>query len=133
MEKFFESFLWQSRLVLLIAVICCVITAVALVGLGVYEVMHFVGNLIGYLFNSTSEVSRGMLILSVIEILDTFLISSIILLLVFHLSKIAIIRRSCPAFFLVSACCFAFASASCLAFASASCFAFASASCLAFA
>ena len=63
MEKFFESFLWQSRLVLLIAVICCVITAVALVGLGVYEVMHFVGNLIGYLFNSTSEVSRGMLIL----------------------------------------------------------------------
>ena len=90
MEKFFESFLWQSRLVLLVAVICCVITAVALVGLGVYEVMHFVGNLIGYLFNSTSEVSRGMLILSVIEILDTFLISSILFIFSFGLYELFI-------------------------------------------
>ena len=54
MEKFFESFLWQSRLVLLVAVICCVITAVALVGLGAYEVMHFIGNLISYFVGSTA-------------------------------------------------------------------------------
>ena len=90
MEKFFESFLWQSRLVLLVAVICCVITAVALVGLGVYEVIHFVGNLIGYFFSSTGEISRGMLILSVIEVLDTFLISSILFIFSFGLYELFI-------------------------------------------
>ena len=75
---------------LLVAVICCVITAVALVGLGVYEVIHFVGNLIGYLFSSTGEISRGMLILSVIEVLDTFLISSILFIFSFGLYELFI-------------------------------------------
>lgn len=90
MEKFFESVLWQSRLVLLVAVICCVITAIALVGLGAYEVIHFVGSLISYLFGSTEEISRGMLILSVIEVLDTFLISSILFIFSFGLYELFI-------------------------------------------
>lgn len=90
MEKFFESFLWHSRLILLIAVICCVITAVALVGLGVYEVMHFVSNLIHYLARNTQNFSRGMLILNVIEVLDTFLISSILFIFSFGLYELFI-------------------------------------------
>ena len=90
MEKLFESFLWQSRLILLIAVICCVVTAIALVGLGVYEVIHFISNLMSYFISATSGISRDMLILSVIEVLDTFLISSILFIFSFGLYELFI-------------------------------------------
>jgi uncharacterized membrane protein YqhA len=90
MEKFFESLLWQSRLVLLVAVISCVVTAIALVGLGVYEVIHFITNLLSYFTGSSENISRDMLVLSVIEVLDTFLISSILFIFSFGLYELFI-------------------------------------------
>jgi uncharacterized membrane protein YqhA len=90
MEKIFESILWKSRLVLVSAVLCCLATALAVVGLGIYEVMHFIGSLWSYLFLGNEAISRDMLILSVIEILDTFLISSILFIFSFGLYELFI-------------------------------------------
>jgi uncharacterized membrane protein YqhA len=90
MEKIFESILWKSRLVLLAAVLCCLATAMALIGLGVYEVIHFIGNLIAYFIGSNESITRDILVLSVIEVLDTFLISSILYIFSFGLYELFI-------------------------------------------
>jgi len=90
MEKVFESLLWKSRLVLLVAVLCCIATAVALIGLGVYEVIHFITNLISYFIDANGSITRDILVLSVIEVLDTFLISSILFIFSFGLYELFI-------------------------------------------
>ncbi|MGB0894941.1 MAG: YqhA family protein [Parashewanella sp.] len=90
MEQRFESLLWGSRLLLIFGVICCVITAATLIALGCAEVFHLLHEMFTYLFNSNSGVSRDKLILIVIEILDTFLLSSILFIFSFGLYELFI-------------------------------------------
>lgn len=90
MEKFFESILWKSRLILLVAVISCVFTAAILVGLGMYEVLHLADGLFSLLVLHDPDVTRDMLVLIVIEILDTFLLSSILFIFSFGIYELFI-------------------------------------------
>lgn len=90
MDKWLETGLWNSRLVLLVGVVCCVITALSLVILGSSEVLHLVQGLFSHLFVSDSDVSRDKLILIVIEVLDTFLLSSILFIFSFGLYELFI-------------------------------------------
>lgn len=90
MEKLFEEMLWKSRLILIVAVICCVVTAASFVLLGVFEVFHLVEGLFSYLVMHSEDVSRDFLVLTVIEILDTFLISSILFIFSFGLYELFI-------------------------------------------
>jgi len=90
MEKFFEKFLWNSRLILIVAVLSCLVTAASLVILGCGEVFHLVSSLFNHLFDHGSDVSRDHLILIVIEILDTFLLSSILFIFSFGLYELFI-------------------------------------------
>lgn len=90
MEKLFEGILWKSRLILVVAVICCVVTAASFVFLGVYEVVHLISGLFSYIVLHSADVSRDILVLTVIEILDTFLISSILFIFSFGLYELFI-------------------------------------------
>ncbi|OUR77132.1 hypothetical protein A9Q75_15520 [Colwellia psychrerythraea] len=90
MEKLFEEILWKSRLILIVAVICCVVTAASFVILGVFEVIHLIEGLFSYLVMHSEDVSRDSLVLTVIEILDTFLISSILFIFSFGLYELFI-------------------------------------------
>lgn len=90
MEKLFESFLWNSRLVMLIGVVCCVITALILALLGCAELFSLIKGTFLYLYETNQGVSKAKLILSVIEILDTFLLSSILFIFSFGLYELFI-------------------------------------------
>ncbi|WP_259377141.1 YqhA family protein [Colwellia sp. BRX9-1] len=90
MEKRFESLLWSSRLLLLFGVLCCVITAATLILLGCVEVFHLLHGMFSYLITHSSDVSRDNLVLMVIEILDTFLLSSILFIFSFGLYELFI-------------------------------------------
>lgn len=90
MEKIFESLLWNSRIVLVFGVLSCVITGVALIGLGLYEVVHLLFALFDYLLVQTADVSRDNIVLYVVEILDTFLLSSILFIFSFGLYELFI-------------------------------------------
>lgn len=96
MEQLFEKFLWNTRLVLLIGVICCVITAGVLILMGCFELYHLIAHLLTYLMSHGHEGSRDGLVLSVIEILDTFLLSSVLFIFSFGLYELFIssIERS---------------------------------------
>jgi len=90
MEKLFESFLWNSRYILIIGVLCCVFTAGTLVVLGVSEVIHLIHAMYVFLLGIDPNISRDILVLTVIEILDTFLLSSILFIFSFGLYELFI-------------------------------------------
>ncbi|WP_440876293.1 YqhA family protein [Thalassotalea sp. PLHSN55] len=90
MERFFESMLWNSRIVLVFGVLSCMLTGVTLIILGLYEVIHLIKAMFDYVFIGTSDISRDNLILYVIEILDTFLLSSILFIFAFGLYELFI-------------------------------------------
>jgi len=90
LEKIFESLLWNSRVVLVFGVISCVITGVALIGLGLYEVVNLLIALFNYLVIHSPDVTRDNIILYVVEILDTFLLSSILFIFSFGLYELFI-------------------------------------------
>lgn len=82
--------LWNSRVVLVFGVISCVITGVALIGLGLYEVVNLLIALFNYLVIHSPDVTRDNIILYVVEILDTFLLSSILFIFSFGLYELFI-------------------------------------------
>lgn len=90
MEKMFESILWNSRYVLLVAVLCCVLTSASLIALGFIEMMHLIKGVFSYIFVDTVEVYRDSLVLLVIEILDTFLLASVLFIFSFGLYELFI-------------------------------------------
>lgn len=90
MEQLFEKLLWNTRYVLLLGVISCVVTAVVLILLGCYEVFHLAEGFYSHVFLRDDYVSRDSLVLYVIEILDTFLLSSILFIFAFGLYELFI-------------------------------------------
>lgn len=92
MERIFEGILWNSRLTLLIAVVSCVVAGIALIVLGVAEVWHLLHMQYDFLFASATEVSRDQLVLVVIEVLDTFLLSSVLFIFSFGLYELFVSR-----------------------------------------
>ena len=90
MEKLFESMLWNSRIVLVFGVISCMVTGVALISLGLYEVIHLVTALFDYLITHSGNVTRDNIILFVVEILDTFLLSAVLFIFAFGLYELFI-------------------------------------------
>ncbi|WP_298444181.1 YqhA family protein [uncultured Ferrimonas sp.] len=92
MEKAFEALLWRSRLTLLIAVISCVIAGIALIVLGVAEVWHLITMQWQFLVEGNGSISRDQLVLVVIEVLDTFLLSSVLFIFSFGLYELFVSR-----------------------------------------
>ncbi len=90
MENKFEFMLWNSRLILVVAVICCVLAALTLVGLGASEVLHLIHGFYNYIGLGSDPVTRDALVLIVIEILDTFLLASILFIFSFGMYELFI-------------------------------------------
>ncbi|WP_371186324.1 YqhA family protein [Thalassotalea maritima] len=90
MEKLFESMLWNSRIILVLGVISCMVTGISLIGLGLYEVIHLISALSDYLITQSTTVTRDNIILYVVEILDTFLLASVLFIFAFGLYELFI-------------------------------------------
>jgi len=90
MEKFFETILWRSRLVMLLAVLVALIAAV-LVILGNFVDLAHLGSLFGqYLTNEHDVTTRQAMMLAVIELLDGFLMAGVLLIFSFGLYELFI-------------------------------------------
>ncbi len=90
MNNLFEKMLWNSRILLIVGVVCCMLTAICLVILGSAEVFHLATDLAYYLTNTSTTITRDSLVLLVVEILDTFLLSAILFIFSFGLYELFI-------------------------------------------
>lgn len=89
MGKFFESLLWNSRYSLVVGVVCCLVTAISLIFIGCAELFKLLYGTFLYL-SADEGASKAKLILSVVEILDTFLLSSVLFIFSFGLYELFI-------------------------------------------
>jgi uncharacterized membrane protein YqhA len=89
-ENGFESTLWYSRLILVLGVISCIFTAMALVLLGLAEVFKLLSWILTYVSESLVAVTRDKIILHVIKVLDTFLLAAILFIFSFGLYELFI-------------------------------------------
>lgn len=89
-ENGFESTLWYSRLILVLGVVSCVLTAMALVLLGLAEVFKLLSWILSYVSESLVQVTRDKIILHVVKVLDTFLLAAILFIFSFGLYELFI-------------------------------------------
>ncbi|CAM3017584.1 YqhA family protein [Shewanella loihica] len=89
MRQGFERFLWSSRLSVMIGVFACVLAAFVVFVMGVKDVVHMVALLWDYVLTGSYEV-RNDLVMVVVEILDTFLLGSVLLIFAFGLYELFI-------------------------------------------
>jgi uncharacterized membrane protein YqhA len=89
-ENGFESTLWYSRLILILGVVSCIFTAMALVLLGLSEVFKLLSWILNYVSESLVTVTRDKIILHVIKVLDTFLLAAILFIFSFGLYELFI-------------------------------------------
>ncbi|QYJ86560.1 YqhA family protein [Shewanella mesophila] len=89
MRELFERFLWSSRLSVMIGVFACVIAAFVVFIMGIKDVVHMIALLWDYLMTGSHGV-RNELIMVVVEILDTFLLGSVLLIFAFGLYELFI-------------------------------------------
>ena len=93
-EKIFETFLWNSRFIVLLAVFFGLISALALFILGSLEIVH---SIVGQFSHSAVEEVHKPILISIIEAVDYYLIGIVLLLFSFgiyelFISKIDIAR-----------------------------------------
>ena len=75
-ELFFENFLWNTRWLVLIAVISSLISALAVFIVGLYEIFHLLGM---FLIKTSYEYLYAKLLSVVIASVDLFLIGTFLL------------------------------------------------------
>lgn len=90
MRQGFERFLWSSRLSVMIGVFACVLAAFVVFVMGVKDVVHMVALLWDYVLTGSYEV-RNDLVMVVVEILDTFLLGSVLLIFAFGLDRKSVV------------------------------------------
>ncbi|PKG57971.1 hypothetical protein CXF83_20800 [Shewanella sp. Choline-02u-19] len=88
-RELFERFLWSSRLSVMVGVLSCIIAAFVVFAMGLKDVVHMLQLIWGYVF-SGSHAIRNDLVMVVVEILDTFLLGSVLLIFAFGLYELFI-------------------------------------------
>jgi uncharacterized protein (TIGR00645 family) len=84
-EKIFESMLWKSRLIVLIAVIFSIIAAFALFLTGSFEIWHTVTHIIT---TTEAEPDYSKLLIGVIGAVDLYLIGIVLLIFAFGIYEL---------------------------------------------
>jgi len=84
MEKIFESFLWNSRLVVLLAVVASLAVAVGMFYMATVDAVYMIGHLLHYASPALDEASRVALrsssVTHVVEIVDGYLLATVLLI-----------------------------------------------------
>ncbi len=84
MEKLFEGVLWQSRLVVLVAVVASIVGAVALFYMATVDAFYMITHLLHYAspaLDSAARVAlRGETVTHVVEIVDGYLLATFLLI-----------------------------------------------------
>ncbi len=84
MEKWFEGILWQSRLVVLVAVVASVVGAVALFYMATVDAFYMISHLLHYasptLGGAARVALRGETVTHVVEIVDGYLLATFLLI-----------------------------------------------------
>ncbi|WP_394130265.1 YqhA family protein [Shewanella maritima] len=89
MMAFFERLLWGSRLSVVTGVLACVLAAFVIFALGLKDLIHLFALLWSYIVTSNLDV-RVELVMVVVELLDTFLLGSVLLIFAFGLYELFI-------------------------------------------
>ncbi|HBE93825.1 MAG TPA: hypothetical protein DDW55_15420 [Gammaproteobacteria bacterium] len=93
-ERIFEGMLWNSRLIVLVAVISSLLAAVAMFFLATVDTWYMVSHLGDYVSSTLSPEGRGelraTLITHVVEIIDGFLLATVLLIFALGLYELFI-------------------------------------------
>lgn len=93
-EKIFEDMLWNSRLIVLVAVISSLLAAIAMFFLASVDTWFLVSHLGDYVSSTLSPDGRGdlraSLITHVVEIIDGFLLATVLLIFALGLYELFI-------------------------------------------
>jgi uncharacterized membrane protein YqhA len=84
LEALFEGFLWQSRFVVLFAVLASLVTALSVLFLATVDAWYMVSHLGGYaspdISTETRNALRAATITHVVEIIDGYLLATVLLI-----------------------------------------------------
>ena len=94
LEKGFESFLWNSRLVVLLAVVCSLLTSLAMFYLATVDAWFMISHLGEYVSPALSAAERADLrsttITHVVEVIDGYLLATVLLIFALGLYELFI-------------------------------------------
>lgn len=90
MEQFFETLLWRSRLIMLLAVIVALFAATLVILGNFVDLAHLASLFWQYLTNAHNIETRQAMMLAVIELLDGFLMAGVLLIFSFGLYELFI-------------------------------------------
>jgi uncharacterized membrane protein YqhA len=109
-ERFFEGFLWRSRLVVLVPVVASLLVGIAMVAVATADVVRLSGDMIAYVLPSGAHAthaadpahaaeashaasqSRADIIARIVEVIDGYLLATIMLIFAFGLYELFISR-----------------------------------------
>ena len=84
MEKIFETLLWNSRLVVLVAVVFSLLTALSMFYLATVDAWYLLSHLGDYAAPALDAVARaelrGVMITHVVEVIDGYLLATVLLI-----------------------------------------------------
>jgi uncharacterized membrane protein YqhA len=84
MEKIFETFLWNSRFIVIVAVIASMVTALAMFYMASVDVIYLVAHLGDYisadLIGEPREEFRAQTVTHVVEVIDGYLLATVLLI-----------------------------------------------------
>jgi uncharacterized membrane protein YqhA len=93
-EKIFESFLWNSRLVVLLAVVASLAAAVGMFYMATVDAVYMIGHLLHYASPELTEAARVALrsssVTHVVEIVDGYLLATVLLIFALGLYELFI-------------------------------------------
>jgi len=109
-EKIFEQFLWNSRFIVLVAVVASLLVGLAMFLVATVDVIHLFKDIVAYMGHSTGEKetgnvmaayighssgdeeARSVIVASVVEIIDGYLLATMMLVFSFGLYELFISR-----------------------------------------
>ena len=92
-EKIFERFLWNSRFIVLVAVVASLLVGLAMFLVATVDVIHLFEDIAGYMGHNTGdEEARSVIVASIVEIIDGYLLATMMLVFSFGLYELFISR-----------------------------------------
>jgi uncharacterized membrane protein YqhA len=93
-EKIFEGFLWESRLVVIFAVIACLVSSFAVFYMATVDAWYMLIHLLDYASPEITAEARGSLrsqtVTHVVEIIDGYLLATVLLIFALGLYELFI-------------------------------------------
>ena len=96
MEKLFESLLWRSRLVVLVAVVASLVVSLTMFYVASIDVLTLLGHTLHYhemqLDPAARDILRASIVADVVEVVDGYLLAAIMLIFALGLYELFISR-----------------------------------------